>query len=391
MAIRVCVLTSAHPPSDVRIFHKECKSLARQGYEVTLVAPGAKLGLCEGIQMRPVPVYAHRLDRVMWGSLAVYRQARLENADIYHFHDPELIPVGLLLRLAGKKVVYDVHEDLPRTFSYKSYLPRVLRTAASKLAEVIENSTSRLFSALILANPAVVERFSRVNQRSAVVHNYPKIEEIQSPPQGSRSTYQQKRDFLYVGMRITCARGAEEMIKAIGLLPSHLNARLKLVGAWDPPTLPAALSKVPGWERTDYFGLLGRSEVAGVLHQALAGLVVLHPEPNYVAAEPVKLFEYMCAGIPAIVADFPAYREIVERAGCGILVNPLDPEEIARAMTYLSTNTAEAEAMGRRGFEAVQREYNWAREEVALFQIYRHLSGPATGRLAGTADSRSSA
>lgn len=391
MALRVCVLTSAHPPSDVRIFHKECKSLAREGYEVTLIAPGAKRGVVDGIRMRPIPVYAHRLDRVVWGSRAVYREACAENADIYHFHDPELIPVGLLLRLLGKKVVYDVHEDLPRTFSYKSYLPKIFRAVAPKLVEIVENSTSRLFSALILANPAVVERFSRANQRAVIVHNYPKIEEIHGATLASRGTHQQKRDFLYVGMRITCARGAEEMIRAIGLLSPDINARLKLVGVWDPPSLPAALSKLTGWERTDYFGLLGRSEVARVLHQALAGLVVLHPEPNYVAAEPVKLFEYMCAGIPAIVADFPAYREIVEKAGCGLLVNPLDPEEIAQAMNYLSTNSAEAEAMGRRGFEAVQREYNWAREELALFRIYRELSGPRAGSLAGAADSRSTA
>ena len=124
----------------------------------------------------------------------------------------------------------------------------------------------------------------------------------------------------------------------MGLLPENLQARLKLVGNWDSPDLPAALSTIPGWDRVDFVGPLGRAEVAGELQKAYAGLVILHPEPNYVASQPVKLFEYMCAGIPVIVSDFPVCREIVAQARCGILVNPLDPAEIASAMEFLLTH-----------------------------------------------------
>jgi glycosyltransferase involved in cell wall biosynthesis len=370
MAVKVCVMTSAHPPFDVRIFHKECKSLAREGYEVTLIAPGTHSGMVDGVKLEAIPMSRNRFERMVRGSRAVYVKARREDADIYHFHDPELIPMALLLQLSGKQVIYDAHEDLPRTFSYKSYIPRFLRSLVARLAGIIEQSASRLFSALVVANPVTADRFRAIHRHAVVVHNYPKVEELRGT-----DAQDQKGDgsFIYVGMRITRARGAEEMVRAIGLLPQELKPRLKLVGGWDPPDLPAQLSSLPGWERTEHLGTLGRSDVARALRAARAGLVLLHPEPNYLTAEPVKLFEYMCAGLPVIAGDFPSCREIIETVGCGLLVNPLDPEEIASAMEYLHRHREEAEAMGRRGLEAVQSEYNWRREETILFDLYRNL------------------
>jgi glycosyltransferase involved in cell wall biosynthesis len=202
------------------------------------------------------------------------------------------------------------------------------------------------------------------------------MEEIQS--QSADDTAFQDDSLLYVGMRITRARGAKEMIQAMGLLPASVPARLKLVGAWDPPTVVDSLSQIAGWERVDYLGLLGRADLARTLHQCRVGLVILHPEPNYVTALPVKLFEYMCAGLPVIASDLPGCREVVETARCGLLVNPKDPNHIARAITYLWTHPEEAAAMGKRGFAAIQQRYNWASQEKILLQLYQRLcSTPA--------------
>jgi glycosyltransferase involved in cell wall biosynthesis len=378
MSRRVCVLTSAHPAFDVRIFHKECKSLARAGYEVTLIAAGAEDGNHGGIALRALPAWKGRLDRFMRGPLAVYRKALEVDADIYHFHDPELIPIAMLLRLHGKKVIYDIHEDLPRTISYKPYIPRPLSGIVSRAVEFIENSASRRFSALVAATPGIGDRFRKVNKNVAVLNNFPRIEEIESSTDVATGK-SQVSTFLYVGMRITRARGAEEMVRAMGLLPEGLQARLRLVGSWDTPELPVALSTIPGWDRVTFAGPLGRAEVAAELQKAYAGLVILHPEPNYLTSQPVKLFEYMCAGIPVIVSDFPVCREIVDGAKCGILVNPLDPAETARAVEFLLTHPEEAAEMGRRGYQAVRERYSWANEEKTLLRFYSDLfpHGPA--------------
>jgi glycosyltransferase involved in cell wall biosynthesis len=371
MARKVCVLTSAHPVFDVRIFHKECKSLARAGYDVTLIAPAKQGGNYEGITVKTLPVWENRIARFTRGPLSVYRSALEIDADIYHFHDPELIPVGLLLRLRGKKVIYDIHEDLPRTISYKPYIPRPLCGLTGQAVEFIEDWASSHFSGLLTATPTIGNRFRRVNENLAVLNNYPKMEEIGSS--GDRPHKDRELTLLYVGMRITRVRGAEEMVRSMSYLPVGLQARLKLVGNWETPDFPASLSGIPGWDRVTFVGPLGRAEVASELQQAYAGLLILHPEPNYMASQPVKLFEYMCAGIPVIASDFPVCREIVTRARCGILVNPLDPEEIAGAMEFLLTHPEEAEEMGRRGFQAVLEQYNWAIEEKTLLRFYGEL------------------
>jgi glycosyltransferase involved in cell wall biosynthesis len=362
-------MTSAHSALDVRIFHKQCRSLVRSGYEVTLVAPGTKRITIDGVHLEPVPTPKNRWIRMACSSFAVYGKARRQNAAVYHFHDPELIPIALLLRLAGKKVIYDVHEDLPRTVSYKRYIPRFLRGVVASLLEALERRAARWFSALVTATTVIAKRFQDINKEVVVVHNYPRIEEIRAP----QNDVARDGSLLYLGIRITQARGAEEMVRAMGMLPPAVPARLKFIGGWDPPALVESLSRIPGWERTESLGLLARPALSRLLHEARAGLALLHAEPNYVAAQPVKLFEYMCAGLPVIASDLPGCREIVNNARCGLLVNPLDPREIAEAITYLWTHQAEAEAMGQRGFEAIQRQYNWASEERILLQLYRRL------------------
>lgn len=372
MPAKICVLTSVHPAFDVRIFHKECRSLARAGYPVTLIAPIDESRDIEGVQLRCFPRYSSRVQRLVKGLAAMYRAAKEEDADVYHFHDPELIPVGLLLRASGKQVIYDVHEDLPKTISYKSYVPKWLKWPLQATVKILEEWSARSMSGVIAATKPIAARFSEI-PRVTVVHNYPLLEEFVASEENSESEW--GNYVVYVGARITSGRGAQEMVQAMGLLPARLDIRLKLAGVFDPPKLPQILSALPGWERIVHLGVLGRTEVAQMLRHARAGLVLLHPEPNYLNAQPVKLFEYMGAGIPVIASDFPVWRNIVESAGCGLLVDPLDPAAIADAIEYLWNRPAEAAEMGRRGQAAVRARYNWSIEEQHLLRFYGGLAG----------------
>jgi glycosyltransferase involved in cell wall biosynthesis len=367
-------MTSVHAHLDARIFHKQCKSLVREGYDVTLIAPGADRKVQDGVRLESIPSWSNPWLRMIRGPIEVYRRARRQNANVYHFHDPELIPIALLLRATGKKVIYDIHEDLPKTVSYKAYIPKCLRGIVAAVADLLERGAARWFSALIAATPSIAARFSRVNRRVVVVHNYPRMEEIRlclSPDSDEAAA--NDGSLLYVGVRITRERGAEEMVRAMGFLPQNVDARLKLIGRLEPSNLAESLSRIPGWERTQYVGPLGRKDLAIALRRAAAGLALLHAEPNYITAQPVKVFEYMCAGLPVIASDLPGCREIIKTARCGLLVNPLEPRDIAQAIAHLWANPDEAKAMGQRGFEAVQERYNWASQEKILLRLYQSL------------------
>jgi glycosyltransferase involved in cell wall biosynthesis len=291
------------------------------------------------------------------------------NSSLYHFHDPELIPAGLLLRMLGKKVIYDVHEDVPRHILSKAYLPRWQRRPLACLAELVESIACGYFSGLITVTPTIAERLRRYQPKTILVRNFPRLEEF---PPSSRPWSERPPAVAFVG-GIRAERGIREMVHAIGLVPSSLNPRLLLARDKFPKELHDEVATDPGWSRTDDRGSLGRPEIAGLLREARAGLLLFHPQPNNLPSMPHKLFEYMAAGIPVIASDFPVWREIVHKHRCGLLVDPLDPAAIARAIEFILKQPAEAEQMGLNGRLAAELSYSWQNEEQTLFRLYDSL------------------
>ena len=176
----------------------------------------------------------------------------------------------------------------------------------------------------------------------------------------------------YIG-GITTIRGAREMVQAMEIAGRRWGARLLLAGRFVPESLEEELRQLPGWRYVDYVGWLSREEVAEALGRVRAGLVVLHPEPNHVNAQPNKIFEYMAAELPVIASDFPLWRDLIAASGAGLLVDPLDPEAIAGAIGQVIEQPEEAEAMGRHGGKAVRERYNWDREKEKLLVLYEEL------------------
>lgn len=367
---RIAHLTTVHSPFDVRIFHKECKSLVRAGYDVTLIACHEKNEVRNGVRIRAVPSAAGRFARMVAATWKVYREAVSLDADLYHFHDPELLPAGLLLRFRGKAVVYDVHEDVSADIATKQYIPKMFRGVCASAVSLLETMSASLFSAVAPATPTIAARFASRHLPQVVLSNYPVVEEFQltAPvpwPLKSMAV-------AYVGV-ISRNRCVDEMIRAMSILPGDLGAALKLVGDFSPASLPQDLGLLPGWEHTEALGVLDRVGVAKVLGNVRAGLVVLKSTPAFVHSVPIKMFEYMCAGIPVIASNFPGFAEVVNGARCGLLVDPDSPRAIADAIEFVLTHPQEAQEMGKRGHEAVLNRYNWGSEEQKLIQLYGTL------------------
>jgi glycosyltransferase involved in cell wall biosynthesis len=365
--MRVCHLTSVHPYNDPRIFLKECKSLAKAGYEVHLIAPNAPDGIIEGINLHSVKTRRKRIGRMTMTVREVYKKAISINADIYHFHDPELILVGYLLKKRGKKVIYDVHEDLPKDILSKQWIPSYLRKIVSKIAEGFEKYISKKIDAVVTATPFIKSRFINYNQKSIDIKNYPLLQEFTLEENG----IMQKKDantVCYVGS-ITKARGIYQMIKAL----EGTSITLLLGGTFPYENEKKEVEKLSGWKNVRELGWLDRKQVKETLRSSVAGLVVLQPIPSFICSLPVKMFEYMSAGIPIIVSNFPMWKEIVEKYKCGICVDPTNPTEIRNAIIYLVNNPQIALEMGQNGKNAILNEYNWETESKKLIQLYDSL------------------
>lgn len=366
--MRIAHLTSAHPRHDVRIFVKECRSLARAGHEVTLVvADGRGDEMRDGVRIVDVGAPAGRLDRALRAARRVTDFAMRSDATICHLHDPELVPGGLRLKRAGKKVVFDSHEDLPRQILEKPYLARPVRRVVSMAAEAYENYACRRLDGIVGATPLIRDRFGRINPNAVNVNNFPILGELETverrAPDGPPTV-------LYVGA-ITAARGIRQMVDAMDRVRS--DASLSLAGRFSEPSLRDEMAGKPGWARVHEAGFLDRTGIRDTMAGAVAGLVTLQPVPAYIDALPIKLFEYMSAGLPVIASDFPVWRAIVEEHDCGLLVDPRDPGAIAAAIDMVIAHPERALEMGRNGSEAVKRKFNWGFEEKKLLAFYASL------------------
>lgn len=375
---KVAHLTSVHVPLDIRIFHKECKTLVKAGYDVVLIVPNDQptgIEAVDGVRIRSLPKPRTRRTRMTGTIWNVYRHALREDADIYHFHDPELIVAGLLLKLRGKRVIYDVHEDLPRQILTKHWIPARARGLVSRGAEAVEFAGAMAWDGIAAATPTIARRFPP--GKTALVQNFPVPGELM-PVTPSR--YEDRSHLVaYVG-KIEGIRGAREMVAAMSALPPSVEACLAMAGVFEPARLETELRQQEGWSRIHPMGWLTRPEVSALLGRARIGLVLLHPAGNYIDAQPNKLFEYMAAGIPVVASDFPRWRTLIEDVSCGLLVDPLDPSAIAAAIQWLLKHPDEAAAMGQRGQAAIRDTYNWAAEGERLIGLYRDcLKGGPSG------------
>lgn len=366
--LHVAHLTSAHPSGDTRIFVKECRSLARAGYRVTLIATNAVKETKDGVNIIGVPFSGGRIKRMLQASKAVYKKALEVNADIYHFHDPELLPYGVKLAQKGKIVFYDSHEDLPRQVMTKHYIPVWMRKWVSQITEARENKAARQLAGVIAATPIIRQRFEKIGVHCIDVCNYPSLEDMPSPTPFS----QKEKVACYIGS-ITEVRGIREKINAM----NGASFTLHIAGAFSPAELETEMRNQPGWHHVQYHGFADRKGVRRLLDQSMVGLVTLRPVKSFSEALPVKMFEYMAAGIPVIATDIPLWKSIIDDAQCGVSVDVFDEEQLRSSIETLLNDSSRAEQMGKNGRKAVEEKYNWSIEEQKMLHFYSSIATTA--------------
>jgi len=375
--MKVCVFTTVHKPFDVRIFHKQARSLAQAGHRVILIAHAdCKDQVAWGVRVKGIKRPKNRFFRIF----NIFRFARLclkERANVYHFHDFELLPVGLFLKLAtGSRVIYDCHENFPEAVYERVWYPDWLKPFLSRLIASFEPALARRLDATVCVVPDQEKRLAQKGCRTVMVRNLPRLENFNSALQ--KRLPKQNR-LLYLG-GLTMVRGAGILVEIMVILNRQFpNLRLLLLGPFNEAHVEAtvkALIREKGLDECiEHINHVPHELVPDYIVQSLIGLIPWQPNEQMLRMSfPNKIFEYMACGIPVIASDLPSLKYVFNKANSGIIVQADNPAAYATAIAGLLENPAQRNEMGENGRRFVQENYKWDMEAHKLLQLYHSFS-----------------
>jgi glycosyltransferase involved in cell wall biosynthesis len=369
--IRVCHLSSVHYAQEGRILYKECRSLAKE-YDVTLIAPHDKAEIIEGVKINPLKRAVSRLSRFLFIDQQLLIKAARVNADIYHFHDPELIPAGLFLHLLGKKVIYDIHELVDDDLTEKKWLP--LKGLFRASYRQLERQARKAF-AFVFANEATADHYRPLKEDEITVLNYVPFDLLRSY---RKQEFQASSKLLWVGS-LGAKRGLLQLIEALHLLKQKgIILELHCVGrrtdALDE-TLKASEYYREVQDQIIFEGFKPLTEAYTNAQEYLAGIALLDYTMNHSIHAPTKQYEYMAVGLPFLISDFPKHETFVEEYRCGLAVDVQSPEAIANALEWMYLNQEKAYELGQNGLRVIESgKFNWQSEEKKLLDLYKRLA-----------------
>ena len=368
--VRVVMLAPRHRPWGNRVA-REAFALAAAGYQVKVLARTDAEHVQRGVRFVPGLQSESRFWALpqVWSTV---RWALRENADVYHLHNPAMLPVGFALKALGKRVIYDTHEDFSRRLLLRRWIPRALRRPAGFAVSRAERLLSRVADATLVTQAQQVQDFGG---RARLLRNAPLIDDEVCERVDEWLCANAEKDrphsrMLYVGS-LTRARGGVNWLDALRQVNEQgVACRLWLIGP-DDDGVVGDLRKHPAWEYVDYLGLLPQVEAFGYMVRADVGLAVLPDSGDHRDALPSKLFEYIYWGLPFVASDFPAWRSFVgEKAGSW--VPPDDSEKLASALLYFFNNP-EARKRAIQYGHAFGKNFNWESEQRILIDLYENI------------------
>lgn len=367
--ISICHISSVHPAGDPRIRRKQLDSIADFFPRVSFITGD----ICASLHDPKIKIYKEGFKRQgrLWRisittPLCIFKALQID-ADIYHLHDPELLPWARLLKWRGKQVIYDVHEDYLSSVSQKRYIPAFARRFAAVFVTFIEKALSSGFH-IIIAEKYYKTRFPK----SQPILNYPILKDLHSI-HGFKA---HSKELLYTG-NVTVDRGALEIANITSILPSFT---VTAVGKCTS-TLFKNMEAISGAESHNSLKVIGVDEYVDFSKiretyaegKWLAGLALFPDTPHYREKQLTKFFEYMAIGLPIIASDFPVWKELIEDQKLGICVPPHDEDALEFAIEWLHSHPEEAYYMGQRGKELASRYYNWENQANQLIDFYLRI------------------
>lgn len=373
---RVCILTSVHPPLDTRVFYRQARSTAAAGFATLLIAPGAPAKPVDGVRFGSLPSVGGRAGRLLRWPVLFWKAMRAK-ADVYHFHDPELLPWGVLLHWVTRKpVIYDSHEYLREDILGKQWIPARLRRPIAAIADRVEKWAGRRLSAVVVVTEEMGARFEAADARRVVlVRNLPPLlaEAAADVPRAETPIVS------YAGL-MNVERGLDILSETARLVRERVPAaEFHILGTieWDGMPEEDRQRSAAAWAEAGvrFLASVPPGEVHAIIARGRVGWLPRSPQyENNLLAWPNKLVEYMTARLPIVASDLPLQARVVRENDCGRVVAPVSPAAHAAAIVELLEDPAEAERLGENGYVAACTKYTWDAEARRLHTLYTDLS-----------------
>jgi glycosyltransferase involved in cell wall biosynthesis len=374
-SLRVCALTIGHPAKDARVFYRILQPLAKKGCTVILIAPEPFTD--DLIEMSPwnsVMAQSNRTKRLV----CAFRAALAERADVYSFHDPDLIPVGLALKLLrpAAAVVYDALEDYPSMMLVKYWVPQSLRPIRARATHLLNLVAGRYLDGIVTADPGVQRDFKRTAGQKSIVHyNFPPLGQLQESKDEPPAV---RADLVYLG-GMSERTGMFVLLDALAIMAKRgIKPTLRLAGYTDGEKGLAAIKEGISSRnlnmQVELHGKVPYTQVAAWIRSGRIGVVPLQPIAKFMKNIPTKMFEYWALGLPVIASNLPPIRSFLIDGKNGLLFNASDPKDLARAIEWLLSHTSAGKKMGEMGREQVYTYWNIDRHIGDLLNFYQQIS-----------------
>jgi glycosyltransferase involved in cell wall biosynthesis len=345
-----------------------CGSLAQAGYAVLLVGRQGPASQPLG----PQPYAQHRLRCFFQTGKLFYLEFNLrlllllagQQAAAWCAIDLDTaLPVWLRAWAGGQPFIYDAHElftEVPEV---------VARPGVQRLWRWVENFIVPRAALAYTVGPALARLFEQRHGRPfAVVRNISRLTAETLPPAPAAAP---ANGFILYQGALNAGRGLEELLAAM----PRVNGRLVLCGEGD---LSGALRQqadalgLRATGRVEFRGFVRPDELRMLTRQATVGVNLLRNLGlSYYYSLANKFFDYLHAGVPQIVTDFPEYRALNEQYDVADLVADLEPATLAAALNRLlpGGDAARYHQLAENARRA-RPILNWQHEEQELRRIY---------------------
>jgi glycosyltransferase involved in cell wall biosynthesis len=365
---KVCHITSAHLGNDVRIYSREIQSLLKMSdIEITLIAPGNKAPENEIRYISLGKIPKNRLIRILRSQiLGVYYILKIR-ADVWHFHDPELFLVMILLSLSRKKIVWDSHEDYLTQFrdknTFRTYIPKFLRGIVSKVLIILMKSVDKRADLVIAATPTIGAAYK--NRNIAIVGNQADFTNFSKVTPNFES-----QQILFIG-NTESDHSFREVVESI---QNMQTVKLVIAGRTFNREIKKWMEQKIG-SRGKFIGWLDREQLAQEIGRSTIGLVTYENISTYSdsQSQPTKLFEFLMSGLPVVGTPIAVNKELISKSRGGEVSKKFDSASLEEAIRKILVSKARWNEYSRCGKLWAIKYGNWTESERVLLTSYKEL------------------